>query len=89
MQYRLIVTTWSTNVTDWQGVDDIPTYNSSNLPTSKGTAELIAEEATIGKRQLDLIGFYGRTHKDGYQLNADGTITEASDTTYRTTYILL
>lgn len=87
MQYRLMKNQWSTTVSDWQGVDETPTYNSSNIPTSKGIAELIAEEVTIGKKQLSLTGFYGYTIKNGYLFDSNGTISQktgSSASKYRT-----
>lgn len=36
VQYRLTNPSWSTNVKDWQGVDDVPTANSNNLVKSSG-----------------------------------------------------
>ena len=80
VQYRYMGTSTAdadfANVNNWQGVDEIPTYNSSNLPSSKGTAELIAEEVIIGKKRLSLTGTYGSTTKNGYSLGSDGTISQ-------------
>ncbi len=36
VQYRLMETSWSTNIKDWQGVDDEPIIGSNNLVTSGG-----------------------------------------------------
>ena len=36
VQFRLMKNTWSTTEVDWQGVDDEPTVNSSNLVKSSG-----------------------------------------------------
>ena len=36
VQYRLMAAAWSTVVTDWQGVDDVPTAGSDNLVKSGG-----------------------------------------------------
>jgi hypothetical protein len=36
VQYKLIATSFSTTVTDWQGVDDEPTAGSNNLVESRG-----------------------------------------------------
>jgi len=41
VQYRLMSTTWSTVVTDWQGVDNEPTVESDNLVNSGGVAQNI------------------------------------------------
>lgn len=38
-QYRLMSPTWSTVVSDWQGVDDTPIINSENLVKSDGVAK--------------------------------------------------
>ena len=44
VQYRLMSTTWSTAVADWQGVDDEPTVGSDNLVKSGGVADAITYE---------------------------------------------
>lgn len=36
VQYRLMKTTWSRTITDWQGIDDVPTAGSENLVKSGG-----------------------------------------------------
>ena len=36
VQFRLMKNQWSTTVSDWQGVDDVPTVNSNNLVKSGG-----------------------------------------------------
>ena len=41
VQYRLMANTFSTTVTDWQGVDDEPTAGSENLVKSGGTELMI------------------------------------------------
>lgn len=41
VQYRLMANTFSTTVTDWQGVDDEPTTGSDNLVKSGGVADSI------------------------------------------------
>jgi hypothetical protein len=41
VQYRLMATTWSTNVANWQGVDDEPTAGSQNLVKSGGVSNKI------------------------------------------------
>ena len=41
MQYRLMATSFSTTVTNWQGVDDEPTARSNNLVTSGGVSDAL------------------------------------------------
>ena len=41
VQYRLMATSWSTNVTDWQGVDTEPMAGSDNLVKSGGVAKYL------------------------------------------------
>lgn len=36
VQYRLMTTTWSFNINDWQGVDDEPIFESDNMIKSGG-----------------------------------------------------
>ena len=43
VQYRLMSTSFSTNESDWQGVDDEPTPGSDNLVKSGGVANNLAE----------------------------------------------
>lgn len=52
VQYRLMSATWSTNVADWQGVDDEPTAGSDNLVKSGGVADKISE---LGQKTKDII----------------------------------
>ena len=44
VQYRLTAASWSTVVSDWQGVDDEPTAGSNNLVKSGGIYGAINEE---------------------------------------------
>ena len=46
MQYRLMTQTFSTSVSDWQGVDDEPTVGSKNLVKSGGVANLVDRNHT-------------------------------------------
>lgn len=48
VQYRLIANTFSTTVTDWQGVDDEPTTGSNNLVKSGGIADSINKLKNAG-----------------------------------------
>ena len=49
IQYRLMNQSWSTVVTDWQGVDNEPTAGSENLVKSGGVVEKLFElESKIG-----------------------------------------
>lgn len=48
VQYRLIANTFSTTVTDWQGVDDEPTTGSNNLVKSGGVADSINKLKNAG-----------------------------------------
>lgn len=42
VQWRLMATSWSTTVSDWQGVDDEPIFESNNLVKSGGVAKELA-----------------------------------------------
>ena len=46
IQYRLINQSWSTIVTDWQGVDNEPTSESHNLVTSGGIYKEISNKVS-------------------------------------------
>lgn len=48
VQYRLIANTFSTTVTNWQGVDDEPTTGSNNLVKSGGVADSINKLKNAG-----------------------------------------
>lgn len=48
VQYRLMKNTWSTTVSDWQGVDDEPTIGSNNLVESGGVAYSISQLKNSG-----------------------------------------
>lgn len=48
VQYRLMNNTWSTTVTDWQGVDEEPTIGSNNLVKSGGVADSINKLKNAG-----------------------------------------
>ena len=43
VQYRLVTNSFSTNVSDWQGVDDEPTVGSNNLVKSGGVVNYCGE----------------------------------------------
>lgn len=77
VQYRLMATTWSTTVTDWQGVDDEPTAGSNNLVTSGGIATYVNEEIAADASGWTDIEFHG--HKEySYRVtktNATGTLS--------------
>ena len=48
VQYRLMKNTWSTTVSDWQGVDDEPVVGSENLVKSGGVAYSINQLKNAG-----------------------------------------
>lgn len=48
VQYRLMKNTWSTTVSDWQGVDDEPVVGSENLVKSGGVADSINQLKNAG-----------------------------------------
>lgn len=64
VQYRLMANTFSTTVTDWQGVDDGPTAGSENLVKSGGVYGQIEQ---LEKETKMLSG----TYKDALDLAAD------------------
>ena len=52
VQYRLMSQTFSTTVSDWQGVDDEPTVGSDNLVKSGGVAAQTDKMSKISKAIL-------------------------------------
>lgn len=48
VQWRLMATSWSTTVSDWQGVDDEPVVGSENLVKSGGVAYSINQLKNAG-----------------------------------------
>jgi hypothetical protein len=53
VQYRLMVNSFSTTDTDWQGVDEEPTPESDNLVKSKGVNNAIKEIALDNYNKVD------------------------------------
>jgi hypothetical protein len=60
VQWRLMSDSFSTAVSDWQGIDGEPTANSENLVKSGGVAEFIIDKVS----QVNLIG--ANDIKEGY-----------------------
>ena len=88
VQFRCMSDEFTTNVANWQGVDDEPTAGSVNLAESGGINKFVAEVNSIGKKELNL-AFYSTTTKNGYKLNSDGTIKAQTDqwiSSYSTIY---
>lgn len=52
-QYRLMTEEFSTNVEDWQGVDNVPTANSKNLVTSGGVYDALQGEYVVATATAD------------------------------------
>lgn len=73
VQYRLMTTAWSTNVSDWQGVDEEPTAGSRNLVESGGVAESI----------FYLNGILSLPSYEGYLNEANNNIRVLSQGTYK------
>jgi hypothetical protein len=74
VQYRLMADEWSTNVSDWQGVDDEPVAGSKNLAESGGVY------GQIHRLDQEINGF--PNYAEGYYLGADGV--EITDYGYYT-----
>ena len=55
VQYRLMSNSWSTDLTDWQGVDDEPIAGSKNLVESGGIANSLLKSQPNGIIKADLI----------------------------------
>lgn len=72
VQFRLMSNVWSTNVADWQGVDDDPTVGSDNIVKSGGVADKISEldvKFVDAFAKKAVIGVYGITPiKTGFVL---------------------
>ena len=49
VQYRLMADSFSTSVTDWQGVDKTPTASSQNLVTSGAVEQVVGSDFLIEK----------------------------------------
>lgn len=54
LSYILTNTSWSTNITDWQGVDDVPTAGSDNIVKSGGVAEELFFVSSMALRDGDI-----------------------------------
>ncbi len=62
VQYRLMSTTFSTTVDDWQGVDDEPTASSENLVKSGGVHDMVSElDMKIEGGYIDIQPLYPST----------------------------
>lgn len=63
VQYRLMKNTWSTTITDWQGVDDEPTVGSQNLVKSGGVAIKLVKSELVDETIIPFsdyqAGWYG------------------------------
>lgn len=79
MQYRLMVTWFSSNEADWQGVDNEPTEGSNNLVTSGGIY------ASYTKRSKDTLRY---ALSEGMNPIASYTTNPALETIYPNCYIL-
>ena len=67
VQYRLMKNTWSTTVSDWQGVDDEVTENSPNLITSGAVAHVansLTLNANYAKVEIGGITSSGKDNDD-------------------------
>lgn len=53
VQYRLMTEEFSTDVYDWQGVDNVPTANSKNLLTSGGVYDALQGEYVVATATAD------------------------------------
>ena len=53
VQYRLMTEEFSTDVDDWQGVDNVPTANSKNLLTSGGVYDALQGEYVVATATAD------------------------------------
>lgn len=55
VQYRLMKNTWSTTVTDWQGIDSVPNLSSENLVKSNGIeVDILSQMKKVGAVVLPL-----------------------------------
>lgn len=73
VKYRLMATSWSTTVSDWQGVDDEPTFGSDNLVKSGGVKEYILP---FGINEIQTQA-YEEISTNGY-INTSGTFVPHS-----------
>lgn len=53
VQYRLMTEEFSTDVEDWQGVDNVPTADSKNLVTSGGVYDALQGEYVVATATAD------------------------------------
>lgn len=53
VQYRLMTEEFSTDMKDWQGVDNVPTVNSKNLVTSGGVYDALQGEYVVATATAD------------------------------------
>jgi hypothetical protein len=82
VQYRLMANSFSTTVTDWQGVDDEPTAGSDNLVESGGVEKGFAPELYVGRAYSIKADDGAYTNYDlnlvagfSYQIDVESTIT--------------
>lgn len=78
VQYRLMSTTWSTTVGDWQGVDEEPTAGSKNLVESGGVSNAmdVLSKGFVHYNKLDRAIFLSKYIKlsDGSTGNSSGHV---------------
>lgn len=90
LQYRCMAKNFTTDVTQWQGVDDEPTAGSQNLVTSGGVNRAILEvKSLIVDEEIfnyDLEVTEGQSHGKGYQglcdIQGGTTVIVTSSTGY-------
>lgn len=68
VQYRLMTDSFSTTVTDWQGVDDKAKIDSDNLIKSKGVSNALANQNFLPTTKIT-----NTNTVSGYKLTANGT----------------
>lgn len=82
VQYRLMATTFSTNVRDWEGVDDVLNLNSDNLIKSKVISTLLFEGTEIQvKSKVSVTSYEERAWKFGKDVVV-GTVYKETRATY-------
>ena len=74
VKYRLMADTWSTDVTDWQGVDDAPTAGSNNLVKSGG----VYEEFSQLDKKLANITTWQSSVTNGQYVTSQGVLVQQS-----------
>ena len=77
VQYRLMAQNFTTDVTQWQGVDDEPTVGSDNLVKSGGVCDLIKEVVGVNTHEEQETEYLPVTIKSRWNGSATPSVSNA------------